>query len=950
MNAVDDAAILWEALHVRRPNAARLALVCSIPVRVTPAFARLARHRLLPGSHTGDEADLWLSELVEVRAAAGFSLHPALRAHLRERLAADPPLLEAVWQQAHLPHAAWLLPRARQEEELTWRLLRDPADPWIADTWDGVLAELQADPPAVGVARWVRRAVPDLPPAAMTLEPVRRAWLGAHLMLGDARVLGEQPQRFGTATGDAAAAALATLAFATRGLPRRALHVALTAEGLLLDAEQTMAGGHRIELPATVPLWVQVERADGEPAAVLWLDDQRPRLHWPTTDRTLHLRLLDGMVWAIEPAEAGAAQAVPADARVRIGYPREREGGIEHVELPFVTGVLADLRGTPTLDRPPVAERRFVEVGRDETDFDRLLQLLQPRLELRLPDLLDPRREVHAELVMRRMADFDAASVAAALEPLQAGLEDKRVLLAAQARMAHDAAFVSEVARALRAGKWRDDRRASRGRDVRRKDTEESGPSVAALLDAARPIAQAYPKLGDPADPKATIAEWLHMLERALTGMLHHALRHPDFQRLESTWRGLHHLAARLPDDGSARLQVLDLARDELAAALGSAPPAEDDPDHGVAGWPDRRPLVWRAVVDEPFGSLGGLPFGALVADYAFGDTDDDVPLLTALAEVGAEAQLPVLTGAAASRVGLPRWFDVPRATPRGPILPLPPSAAWSRLRHSVVAPHLCLLLPRLLVRPPPDEASGVEGFAFPDRRGPEADADDAGWMQPAYALAANIKRSFAADRWCARIVGADGGGRVDGLPPRRIESPRGSLARQGPIEWAIDDASAGALAREGLTAVALPPLLGQPVFQALHTLDQGAAEGATQGGPRPGPSGVGSLPALLCAARVALTLRCMLRDAAGSTTPDALAHAERWLAQYVASDPAELSASRPLAEGRLVVEGSGPDGRATARLSLHPGYGFGDGRTVRFSFDWPLAADPAAAPTHAAA
>ena len=99
---MESAASLWQALQATRPSAAALALRSCLPVRVSPAFLRLARLRLLPHSGTGDEADLWLSDLVETRSAAGFSYRRAVREFLRQQLQADAALLDAVWRQAHL--------------------------------------------------------------------------------------------------------------------------------------------------------------------------------------------------------------------------------------------------------------------------------------------------------------------------------------------------------------------------------------------------------------------------------------------------------------------------------------------------------------------------------------------------------------------------------------------------------------------------------------------------------------------------------------------------------------------------------------------------------------------------------------------------------------------------------------------------------------------------------
>jgi hypothetical protein len=258
---------LWQALARQHPAAARLAVISSLPVRISPAFLRLARLRLLEDCTTGNEADLWLSNLVEARSSAGFSYRPQARAFLRELLVSDPELFNRVWQEVHVHQAHWLSPQACMEEELTWRLLRDRQDRWIEDTWRTVLREMEQGANPEGVARWVVRAMEDLPPYAMDNETATKVWIAAHLLLGDTTILGDRPQRF-VETGD--------LAFATRRLVRRPIHVGLTPRGLIVNPLRRIENGHEIDIPATRPLWIQIEDLRGQAPQVLTLSGNEP--------------------------------------------------------------------------------------------------------------------------------------------------------------------------------------------------------------------------------------------------------------------------------------------------------------------------------------------------------------------------------------------------------------------------------------------------------------------------------------------------------------------------------------------------------------------------------------------------------------------------------------------------------------------------------------------------
>jgi type VI secretion system protein ImpB len=83
--------------------------------------------------------------------------------------------------------------------------------------------------------------------------------------------------------------------------------------------------------------------------------------------------------------------------RVQITYDVETGGAIAKKELPLVVGILADLSGNVVKDDngiaylPPLKERKFVEIDRD--NFDAVLEKAAPRLRLSVTDTSDPARK-----------------------------------------------------------------------------------------------------------------------------------------------------------------------------------------------------------------------------------------------------------------------------------------------------------------------------------------------------------------------------------------------------------------------------------------------------------------------------------------------------------------------------------------------------------------------------
>ena len=113
--------------------------------------------------------------------------------------------------------------------------------------------------------------------------------------------------------------------------------------------------------------------------------------------------------------------------RVQITYDVETNGAMRKIELPFVIGVLADLSGQPKDAPPPMKDRRFVPIDRD--NFNEVLKKMAPRLAMRVTNqLTDPNSKLGVELNFQHMDDFEPARVAAQVPPLKQLLDMRHQL------------------------------------------------------------------------------------------------------------------------------------------------------------------------------------------------------------------------------------------------------------------------------------------------------------------------------------------------------------------------------------------------------------------------------------------------------------------------------------------------------------------------------------------
>jgi type VI secretion system protein ImpB len=113
--------------------------------------------------------------------------------------------------------------------------------------------------------------------------------------------------------------------------------------------------------------------------------------------------------------------------RVHITYEVETEGAAVERELPFVVGVMGDFAGDPTEPLKPLAERKFVQIDRD--NFNDVMARIQPGLNIKVDNTLaGDGSQMAVNLKFRSIEDFEPAKVAEQVPALKA-LMDTRAKL-----------------------------------------------------------------------------------------------------------------------------------------------------------------------------------------------------------------------------------------------------------------------------------------------------------------------------------------------------------------------------------------------------------------------------------------------------------------------------------------------------------------------------------------
>jgi type VI secretion system protein ImpC len=212
-------------------------------------------------------------------------------------------------------------------------------------------------------------------------------------------------------------------------------------------------------------------------------------------------------------------------------------------------------------------------------------------------------------------------------------------------------------------------------------DVITDGPVEALLRSIVGPFVVKAP------DPKrdALVAG----VDSALSDAMRAVLHQPEFQNLESLWRGMDMLLRRIETGPQLQVLLVDISAEEFAADLSSV---DDLSETGL----------YSMLVDKPaHDKNGGLSL--ICGLYQFEPTPPHAELLGRMAKIAAHAGAPFVTAMASDML-----MDRKKA-PHALV-----AQALRELRELAEGSHLALLSPRFMLRHPYGKRSDpISAFAF---------------------------------------------------------------------------------------------------------------------------------------------------------------------------------------------------------------------------------------------
>jgi len=414
-----------------------------------------------------------------------------------------------------------------------------------------------------------------------------------------------------------------------------------------------------------------------------------------------------------------------------------------------------------------------------------------------------------------------------------------------------------------------------------------------------------------------TINSAIKAIDEVMSKQVAAIMHNEKFQKLEGSWRGLHHLISNSETGAGLKVRMFNISKKELEKDLAKA--VEFDQSQ-----------TFKKIYEAEFGIAGGEPYGALIGDYEFSSHPDDIDILSNMSNIAAAGFCPFISATAPEMFGFDTFTELSKPRDLEKIFDSAEYIKWRSFRESEDSRFVTLTMPRVLARLPYGEATKpVEAFNFE-----EANLDENGqhlpsehesycWMNAAYTMGTTLTKAFSEYSWCTSIRGAEGGGKVEGLPSHVFVSDDGDTDQKCPTEIGITDRREAELSKLGFLPVCHYKNTDYAVFFGAQTTQKPKVFDDPDATANAAISS--RLPYIMATSRIAHFLKVMARDKIGSfmEVDDAERWLNKWIQKYVNATPGaspEMKARFPLADASVqVVEVPGQPGVYNAVAYLKP-------------------------------
>jgi type VI secretion system protein ImpC len=393
----------------------------------------------------------------------------------------------------------------------------------------------------------------------------------------------------------------------------------------------------------------------------------------------------------------------------------------------------------------------------------------------------------------------------------------------------------------------------------------------------------------------AIIDDMIGELDKKISKQLDTVLHDRKFQEVESAWRSLKYLVDKTNFRENNRIEILNVSKDALLADF------EDAPEIVKSG-------LYKMAYSQEFGQFGGQPYGMIVGNYEFSYGSQDMKLLQNIAAVSTLSHAPFIAAANAQMFSVDSFAGLPALKDLKSMFESPLYAKWKGFRQSEDSRSVGLTLPHFMLRVPyGPETVPARSFNYVE----DVSGGDQSflWGNAAFALASCITDSFAKYRWCANIIGPQGGGAVSDLPVYNYKA-MGEIRSKIPTEIEISDRREFELAEEGFIALTMRKGSDNAAFFSANSTQKPKFFGTSKEGKEAELNyKLGTqLPYMFVISRLAHYLKVIQRENIGTWKErnDLERELNTWIMQYVADQENPVPgvrSRRPLRKAEVMVE-----------------------------------------------
>lgn len=224
-------------------------------------------------------------------------------------------------------------------------------------------------------------------------------------------------------------------------------------------------------------------------------------------------------------------------------------------------------------------------------------------------------------------------------------------------------------------------------------------------------------------------------VDQATSELMRTILHHPNFQDLESAWRGLYFLVRQTETDTDLKIFIFDVSQNEIADNLKSINSLADS-------------FLFRWLISETDETLGGDPFSLVCGNYSFGVNVDDIAALLRIAKITGAAAAPFVSHIRPEMFGTKSFGEIDDLSDLKFLENSAEGKLWLAFRTASESNSVGLSPMRFLSRLPYGaKTDSTETFSFEEFTD-EISHENYLWTNPSFACALLLAQSYRQFGW----------------------------------------------------------------------------------------------------------------------------------------------------------------------------------------------------------